>query len=111
MTTETANFVALVLGGISVLVAIFAIWVQIYLSRMMNKHIEKEDERAKNLIKETQRMIEEMARKTDEGNERLERFIKEGNERLERFIEETQRMIDEGNKRVERILLEVLKRV
>ncbi len=70
MTTETANFVALVLGGISLLVTIFAIWVQIYLSRMMNKHIEKKDERAKNLIKETQKMIEE-------GNKRHEEMMRE----------------------------------
>ena len=87
MTVET---LALILGFLSVLTTLtlggLAIFLQFYISKMTNKMIEKEDERAKMMI--------------DEGNKRLEEILKE-----------TQRMIDEGNKRLEIILSEILKKV
>ena len=52
MTTETVNILALILGFLGVLFAIFAIIVQFQISKMTNKLIQEEDERAKNMIEE-----------------------------------------------------------
>lgn len=86
MTAETVNIIAIILG-------IIAVIEPFVLSYMTNKLIQKEDERAKDLIKETQKMIAEIARKTDEGNERVERIL----ERIDRTTKE--------------VLGEILKRV
>ena len=63
MTTETVNILALIFGFLGVLFAIFAIIVQFQISKMPNKLIQEEDERAKNMI--------------EEGNKRVERILSE----------------------------------
>ncbi|MQK95485.1 hypothetical protein, partial [Escherichia coli] len=89
MTTETANVVAIILGILGLIWAVFALVVQSYISKRTDRLIEKEDERAKRMIEATERMIEE------------------GNKRHEELMRETQRIIEEGNKRLEKILLKI----
>ncbi len=100
MTTEIVNILALILGAMSLLLAAFAVFVQIYISKMTNKLIEKEDERAKRMIEEGNKRHEELIRET-------QRMIDEGNKRHEELMRETQRIIEEGNKRLEKILLKI----
>jgi len=71
MTTETVNILALILGFLGVLFAVFAIIVQFQISKMTNKLIQEEDERAKNMIEEGKKRHEEMMKET-------QRIIEEG---------------------------------
>ena len=64
MTTETVNILALILGFLGVLFAVFAIIVQFQISKMTNKLIQEEDERAKNMIEEGKKRHEEMMKET-----------------------------------------------
>ncbi|MGC8976625.1 MAG: hypothetical protein ACP5OB_03270, partial [Candidatus Ratteibacteria bacterium] len=83
-----------ILGFLSVLLGLLAIWE----AKRTDILVRSEDERAKNLIKETQRMI-------DEGNKRAQEIIREMDERhtkllqeiheTQRYIQETQRDIQE----------------
>ncbi len=111
MTTETVNILALILGAMSLLMAAFAIFVQTYISKMTNKLIEKEDERAKRMIEEGNKRHEELMKETqkiiDEGKKETQRMIEEGNKRHEELLKETQRMIEEGNKRLEEFLTRI----
>ncbi len=100
MTTETANIIAIILGAIAVLEPFI-------LSYMTDKLIQKEDERAKRMIEQSQRMIEEGNKRHEELIKETQRMIEEGNKRHEELIKETQRIIDEGNKRLEKIIIKI----
>ncbi|MEM4367392.1 MAG: hypothetical protein QW035_04690 [Candidatus Anstonellales archaeon] len=88
MSTEPVNILALVLGFL-------ALVITIYLSIRTERLIQSEDEKAKALIKETQRMI-------DEGKKETQRLIEEGNAR-------TERLIDEGRKETRELISYMVK--
>lgn len=91
----------IILGFLSVVIAALGIIFAISLSKRTDRLIEKEDARAKELIKE-------MHDSLDKDAERVERMIQEGNERVERMIQEgrreTKEMIEEGRRETRELI-------
>jgi len=104
MSVETVNILSLILGAIAVISPFI-------LSYFTNKLIQAEDKRAKEMIKEIQKSIDEGNRRHEEMMMETQKMIMEIQRTIEAGNERVEKLIDEGNKRLEIILSEILKRV